>query len=603
MSDKNIPVTKGPIRDRKCTDCCCLIIFLSFVGLMAFISIFAYSNGNLKNVAKVIDSDQKPCGEAERTEYPYVYINDPYTTSFFKNTICLRKCPSQDTDTVECYPNEDIKKCSDIKVRASVTIFSRLCIPKVKSMANAVKKTINLSYIQESLEDIKEVWPMFFVAFIIGIVILAFYLCIIRVCTKCFVFTMLILVLAGLILLGVFCWKEYKEILNINADIEKVEAGPSSKDPNDPDTDIEEEESTEYGKEQAKKWKIAAIVLWVAAGLFFLAILLLCGRITLAADILSSAAEFVQKKSSVFIIPVFYICMLLLLLIWWIPTFAMLTSCGETSPDEKSVFMNIAWSNKIYAYLFIFAFGLMWFVFFNFSQETFSIAALTSSWYFERHNHTEINALTGIGWSFSYHIGTLAFGSFLIALLWLIQLILQYIYQRLKQTGAQNTQLGFIVRCAQCFVACFERTIKFINKHAYIETALRNLNFCAAAMKCLEVTSSNFLRFGVLSGLLELFLFLGDLFISCSTTFIMYFVIKAYAKAKDLEVDTLAPHLLIFFVVLSMCIIFSYVYEISADTLLHCYILDEEDGIVDGFKGGKCPGKLKETIENQINPI
>jgi len=191
----------------------------------------------------------------------------------------------------------------------------------------------------------------------------------------------------------------------------------------------------------------------------------------------------------------------------------------------------------------------------------------------------------------------MAFGSLLIAILWFIQLILQYIYQKLKEVGQENTTVGFMVKCAMCFVACFERTIKFINKHAYIEIALRNINFCSAASKCLEVTSTNFLRFGVLSGLTGLFLFLGNLMISCLTTFIMVFIIRWYATSKDLEIDTLAPHLVIFLIVFFICKIFSHVFEISSDTLLHCYIYDEEDGNVDGFIGANCPNKLKETID------
>lgn len=581
--------TKGPIRERKVTDCCCLLLFFAFWLLIGCISIYAYAQGNIDNVAKVIDSDGKPCGEGARLDYPYIYINDPYSAKFYTHTVCVKSCPKTNEEEIQCYPNEDIQFCRDLTVRASYSILTRLCVPKIKELGNLVKKTVHLSYVQESIEDIREVWPMFLVAFVVGCLILAVYLCLMRVCTKVFVFLMLLLVLIGLILLGFYCWNQYKTQLEKNSNQSNSEGSAQS---------TEEKEATEYGQQQAKNWKIAAISLWVTSGIFFLCTLLLCSRIALASDILSSAAQFVQNKPSVFIIPIFFTFMLIMFFIFWIPTFSMLSSVGDLSPDETSVFMNIKWSKTTWAFIFIFFFSLLWGVSFNFSQETFSIAAMAASWYFDRKTIGTISPMRAVCWSFSYHIGTLAFGSLLIAILWAIQLILQYVYQKLKETGSNNTAVGFAVKCAACFVACFERTIKFINKHAYIETALRNLNFCPAAGKCLEVTTTNFLRFGVLSGLTGLFLFLGSIFISCATTFIMHFFIDLYAQGRNIEVDTIAPLLFVFFMTLSICIIFSHVYEIAADTLLHCYVLDEEDGTVDGSIGGNCPDVLKRTLNN-----
>ena len=594
--DNSKPATQGPIRQRKVTDCFCLILFLAFWLFIAFIAFYAYSKGNIDNVAKVIDSDGKPCGEGARLEYPYIYINNPYSTKFYSHTVCVKSCPKTNDEEIQCYANEDIQFCRDLTVRASYSILKRLCVPKIKEIGNLVKATVHLNYVQEAVEDLREVWPMFIVAFLVGLVILTIYLCLMRCCTKVFIFLMLLLVLVGLVLLGFYCWREHSRQLEKNSTLTGAAEAANT---------TQEKDATEYGQQQAKRWKIAAICLWVAAGIFFICTLLLCSRISLAADILASAAQFVQSKPSVFVIPIFFTFMLVLFFVFWIPTFSMLSSVGDLSPDPTSVFMNIKWSTATWTFIYVFFFALLWGISFNFSQEIFSIAAMTASWYFDRKSIGTIAAMRAVCWSFSYHIGTLAFGSLLIAILWAIQLVLQYIYQKLKETGSNNTTIGWIVKCASCFVACFERTIKFINKHAYIETALRNLNFCSAAGKCLQVTATNFLRFGVLSGLCGLFLFLGSLFISCATTFTMHFFIGLYADGQNVEVDTIAPLLLVFFLTLSVCIIFSHVYEISADTLLHCYVLDEEDGTVDGSVGGNCPEVLKtmlnkHSIENKL---
>jgi hypothetical protein len=337
----------------------------------------------------------------------------------------VKACPSTDQSKIECFANHDVKSCSDLTVRGSVLLAARLCVPKVKQIANSVKTAVNIGYVQESIEDVREVWPMIIVGIVIGIIILIIYVCLMRYCAKCFVFTMLILVLVGLVVMGIFCWREYKSLLNQNADAIKVNNDPTTTaDADDPSADISEHNATKYGQDQAKRWKIAAIVFWVLSGIFLICSLLLCSRINVAADLLSSASEFVQSESSVFVIPIVFSILMIILFVWWVPTFAMLTSLGETSPDPTSVFMNLDWSTGTITFLCLFVFALLWFVSFNFSQGTFSIAAMTASWYFERFDESNIGAFTAICWSFSSHVGTLAFGSLLIAILWAIQLIL-----------------------------------------------------------------------------------------------------------------------------------------------------------------------------------
>ena len=589
--------SKGPIRQRKLTDCFCLFIFVFFWIFIGYISFFAYTKGNFSNIAKPIDVDKTICGEGSAENFPLLYINEPTSPTLLKSTVCVKACPKDDKTLIECKTNSYMEDCNDLKLLPSITLFQRLCIPNTSEMSNAVKSQINLGYFQEALEDIKEVWPMLLVSFFLSILIIALYLFLIRLCSKVFVYVLVFAVLIGLIALGGFCWQKHQSLLNENADINKMRENGDLKDVTSPNVSITEEESTSYGNEQSSKWKTAAICLWVVAGIYFVITLLLCSRISLAANIIESTAEFVQDEPSVFLIPLVFSLGLLLFIVYWVPTISLLSSVGEVSTEHSTLFVNIKWESSTRALIWVMLFALAWGISFNFSQETFSIAAMSSSWYFERRDKQHVSPWTVICWSFTYHIGTLAFGSLLIAIVWVIQAVLSYLYSKLKEYGGEDSAAGFLIKCAACFVACFERTLKFINKHAYIETALRNLDFCPAAAKCLEITTKNFLRFGVLLGLTEMFLFMGTLLISCLTTFIMNYAIVAYSNHYSIEVDTIGPLLFVFFFTMVVCMVFSYVYEVSADTLLHCYILDEEDGHIDGAIGYGAPEKLKSTIQ------
>ena len=62
---------------RKCTDCCCLLVFLG-LGLFLFIvAIYAWSSPNFGKLTVPYDPDGKGCGVAYPS-YPYIYFASPH---------------------------------------------------------------------------------------------------------------------------------------------------------------------------------------------------------------------------------------------------------------------------------------------------------------------------------------------------------------------------------------------------------------------------------------------------------------------------------------------------------------------------------------------
>lgn len=80
--------------------------------------------------------------------------------------------------------------------------------------------------------------------------------------------------------------------------------------------------------------------------------------------------------------------------------------------------------------------------------------------------------ITGLSNLVRYHLGSVAFGSFIIALIKFIRLIIKYLERKLKQQeglGPIKHIALFLLRCCSCCLACFERCMKYLNKNAYIE--------------------------------------------------------------------------------------------------------------------------------------
>jgi solute carrier family 44 protein 1 (choline transporter-like protein) len=67
-----------------------------------------------------------------------------------------------------------------------------------------------------------------------------------------------------------------------------------------------------------------------------------------------------------------------------------------------------------------------------------------------------------------YHLGTVAVGSFIIALVQLVRFILATIQSQLK--GHENMISRCLFRTCQCCLYCFEKILKYLSRNAYIET-------------------------------------------------------------------------------------------------------------------------------------
>ena len=99
----------------------------------------------------------------------------------------------------------------------------------------------------------------------------------------------------------------------------------------------------------------------------------------------------------------------------------------------------------------------------------FIIAASACIWYFEVASDTGGAGTVGRGmkWAFRYHLGSIAFGSALIAICQLIRFLFEY-YRKKIQAANKSP----IVKCLLCYTSyllwMLEKCIKFITKNAYI---------------------------------------------------------------------------------------------------------------------------------------
>lgn len=165
------------------------------------------------------------------------------------------------------------------------------------------------------------------------------------------------------------------------------------------------------------------------------------------------------------------------------------------------------------------------------------IASTACIWYFEQDSDspdkTTFPVMKSFYRAFRYHLGSLAFGSLIIAIIQFMIAVLEYIKQKVGDSAGEKVALiKCLINCCQCVLDCCARFIEFINRHAYIQVkfyiiqiALTGENFCSAASSGFGVIVRNLGRFSALTLIGGIFMFIGLLFIAAATGITGYVLI------------------------------------------------------------------------------
>lgn len=244
---------------------------------------------------------------------------------------------------------------------------------------------------------------------------------------------------------------------------------------------------------------------------------------------------------------------LLIMIFWavWLIIVFYVYSVGTYTKNlsSQSPFASVTWNNNTRYALIYFLFGGLWKNAFLQALNQFIIASAVAIWYFSQGPGQGVHKpiARSIYRAFRYHLGSLAFGALILAIVQMIRLILAYIQKQVKKSGGDNRLIKFFLNCLQCYLACFERFIKFLNKMAYIQIAITGKNFCISAKNGFMLVMRNPVRMSFTHGLGEIYIFLGKLFISVFSALIAYLIITNASRYSDAISSPILPTIVTFF--------------------------------------------------------
>jgi xanthosine utilization system XapX-like protein len=261
----------------------------------------------------------------------------------------------------------------------------------------------------------------------------------------------------------------------------------------------------------------------------------------------------------------------------WMGSAVYVFSVGYPSPRPGYEFVTkMKWTDKTRYIFFYHVFGLFWINAFIVGCTEFIIGASACIWYFECNTDSKGKGTVSRGyhWLLRYHLGSIAFGAFCIAVAQMIRFLFEY-YRKKIQTMAPTKLVKAIICATRYCLWVMEKCVKYMTKNAYIQIALTNNNFCKSAWNAFTLMLKHAHRFGAGNSVGFIYNLFGVAVIAASTSGAGYMFMTNRNDLFDLS-DPIPPTVALALISGTIGMLFLSIFSYSSDAILQSFLLDEE---------------------------
>ena len=351
------------------------------------------------------------------------------------------------------------------------------------------------------------------------------------------------------------------------------------------------------------------IVAAVLTVLFLILTLLMIRRVRIAVSVIKVATQSINQHPLLLGWPLVPFFMFIVLAAFWLAFGIYLVSSGEVEqeklPDNggNCIIIEKYASNPNcaddeqcqcgYTYVFdkglvyliiYYFFGFLWTSQFIIALSIFVIASTVATFYWaggERDRQPKGPIQTGFKRSLTYHAGSLALGSLIVALVVFVRMLLRYMEQRLKAWKTSNPLAQWLICCVDCCLWLLQKFVEFTNRNTYIVIAVDGVSYIRAALQALRIIVSNVLRVAAVNIIGDTFLLIGKVAIAAFSGFVAFLILQnsSYTQGSNQISSPLLPVVAVILAAFAIASIFMAVVEMAIDTIMLCYCMDcEENG-------------------------
>jgi hypothetical protein len=210
-----------------------------------------------------------------------------------------------------------------------------------------------------------------------------------------------------------------------------------------------------------------------------------------------------------------------------------------------------------------------------------TVSRAVSQWYWteDKKRMPLVTVLSALKRTLLYSMGTVCFGSLLIAIVQLLRTMLCYVCKE-TQKLEDNSVVRIISRIVQCCLWCFEAILKYVTYQAYIMVGMYGCNFCEGAKKAITQVIANMARIGSVHFVSRLISYLSVIVITTGCVLIEYAWLThdtQFLPGGDKFVRSRVLSMVLVGVISFYCAnSFMQVYSITVDTMMLSVCVDIE---------------------------
>lgn len=340
----------------------------------------------------------------------------------------------------------------------------------------------------------------------------------------------------------------------------------------------------------------------VATVIFFIIVVALRKRINLALEVVREAAEALIQMPCLVAMPIFpFFSVTIFCSIWlvgllvvgtvWDSVITPLPQDVKSFPlfqannvtEYKSQNFDKDMQDVLYLYFFHFLWNVQFWVYFTYMVVSGSVA----DWYFSAWNAAGSGKKRGEGYqelsdravtescnrTCRFHLGSVAFGSAIIATIQFLRAIVKAIESTAKTEGEPNQIQKAILCMMACCLKCVESCMNKINKNSFVWISIYGDNFIPSTCSAFQLMWANLLRLTIVDVVGDYLLLIGKVFVSCLTTALCLFFLTSERDLSSLAL----PTIMVFIIAYIVATLFMLVFETAVDTIFLCFLIDESN--------------------------
>ncbi|UMM41713.1 hypothetical protein L5515_017854 [Caenorhabditis briggsae] len=355
--------------------------------------------------------------------------------------------------------------------------------------------------------------------------------------------------------------------------------------------------------EMPTTWFVVAIATSVLLVIFLLVILFIRQRISIACALISESSKAIGSMMSTLVFPLFpFLLHIGVFALWgsiaiWLASsgqeicrmketngqvYNTSTKCDCNAKLAGCTYVGIEKESDTIFWLQVYnLFAFFWLSCFVTALGDIALAGAFASYYWardKRHDVPTFPVIRALNRAMRYNLGSIAFGSLIIAIVKIIRVMLEYIDHKLGKS--ENKAVKWFLMCLKCCFWCLEMFFKFLTKNAYIMIAIYGKNFFSSAKDSFLLITRNIVRTVVVHKVAGILLFLGKAMITLGMGILSFY----YFSGRWVVEGVPKVDLYYYFVPIVIVVIGSYfmadlffdVYEMAVDTTFICFLEDSE---------------------------